>query len=88
MHSDPTWNCRVCGFHQMEPQYGDDGKSPTFNICTCCGVEFGYQDTTVNSAKSFRKKWIEDGCAWSEPDRRPEKWDLDAQLSHIPTPFQ
>ena len=34
--------CRVCGKVQDDPTWGEDGKTPTFDICDCCGVQFGY----------------------------------------------
>jgi hypothetical protein len=41
--------CRVCGLDQQSPPWGVDGKSPTYAICDCCGVEFGYEDSTRES---------------------------------------
>ena len=35
--------CRVCGAEQPEAPWGDDGETPTYDICNCCGVEFGYE---------------------------------------------
>jgi len=51
--------CRVCGYNNLEPPWGDDGKSPTYDYCPCCGVEFGYQDACIEGIKSYRKKWLD-----------------------------
>ena len=44
--------CRVCGWY-MEGYlpYGEDGSLPTFDMCDCCGVEFGYQDCQPSAAR-------------------------------------
>ena len=46
--------CRVCGYRSDEPPWGDDGRSPSFNHCPCCGVEWGYQDLLPTAAERFR----------------------------------
>ena len=33
--------CRVCGYINDEITW-EKGIYPTYNICPCCGVEFGY----------------------------------------------
>jgi len=81
-------NCRVCGYLLDSPPWGDDGASPTFDICPCCGVEFGYQDCLVKAAKKYRKEWIDKGAKWSEPGSQPCDWDLHTQLKAVPPAFQ
>jgi hypothetical protein len=44
MKNDEDYICRVCGLELEEPPWGDDSKSPTFEHCPYCGVEFGYGD--------------------------------------------
>jgi len=37
--------CPICGFPDLdEPPYDSDGENPSFDICPCCGIEFGYED--------------------------------------------
>ena len=33
--------CRICGYRLGFEPWGDDEKTPTYEICPCCGVEFG-----------------------------------------------
>jgi len=61
---------------------------PTFNICPCCGVEFGYEDMTVQSAKKFRDKWICEGMKWFRHECMPESWSWDEQKKSIPEAFR
>ncbi len=42
-------NCRVCGLYIDDLPWGEDGNCPTYEICSCCGVEFGNEDYTVES---------------------------------------
>lgn len=36
--------CRVCGLYIEDEPWGKDGSCPTYEICSCCGVEFGNED--------------------------------------------
>jgi len=88
MLNEETMNyCRVCGFKEDYPPWGDDGSSPTFNFCTCCGVEFGYEDASLLGIRRHREKWIRTGAQWSDPEHRPTDWNLDEQLKNIPVDF-
>ena len=33
-------------------------KTPSFGICDCCGVEFGYEDATPEAAGACRRSWL------------------------------
>lgn len=84
MHSDDqNMRCRVCGLLQSEPPWGSDGKSPTYEYCPCCGVEFGYGDASSVAIQRWRDKWLANGAAWDEPKERPTNWDQAEQLSHV-----
>lgn len=74
--------CFVCGLPQGTPPWGDDGKTPTFDICPCCGSEFGYEDATDTGVFRSRKRWSERGYAWEDPKSRPEGWDVRIQLQN------
>lgn len=88
MPSDDLYRCRVCGWLNREPPWGVDGRTPLYDYCPCCGVEFGYQDATPEGARKFREAWIGSSAAWSEPEERPDDWSLDEQLADIPAGFQ
>lgn len=75
--------CRVCGFQQAAPPWGDDGTTPSFEICDCCGVEFGYEDATRESAVRFRQRWLASGAPWFRPGAKPSSWSLEHQLRTI-----
>jgi hypothetical protein len=79
--------CRVCGKYYEDPPWGEDGRSPSYIICWCCGVEFGYEDYTLESARAYRKQWIENGTEWWDKKQKPANWDLTLQLKNIPKDF-
>ncbi|WP_449387855.1 hypothetical protein [Chryseobacterium lineare] len=81
-------NCRVCGLFIDDLPWGEDGKSPTYEICPCCGVEFGYEDYTVESTKKYRKEWLIKGAKWFDKSEQPEKWDKEQQFKNIPALYQ
>ncbi len=82
MHNE-SCRCRVCGYLLDFPPWGDDGHTASFEICPCCGVEFGYEDSTKDSAKKYRQAWISKGASWFEPQKQPSNWNLDQQLDAI-----
>ena len=87
MLSDRKSNCRVCGLHLQEPPWGENGTDPNWEICPCCGVEFGYEDQTVESANRFRNEWIANGAVWFENSEKPIDWKLEHQLDKRPNGF-
>lgn len=78
-----NYRCRVCGLKQSDKPWGDDNKTPTFEICDCCGVEFGYEDSTPQGINNYRQKWIETGAKWMNPNEKPDDWNLEVQLAEI-----
>jgi len=75
--------CRVCGLKQEAPPWGLDERSPTFEICDCCGIEFGYEDSSPSSIKKYRESWLASGAQWFNPKKRPTNWNLDEQLKNL-----
>ena len=77
--------CHVCGFSLgPDAPWGEDGLNPTFIICDCCGVEFGYEDCLLTGVSRHRNQWLASGASWRNPKARPAGWSLDQQLSQIP----
>jgi hypothetical protein len=79
--------CRVCGLIQADYPWGEDGISPTYDICPCCGVEFGYEDSTSASVKKYRQGWLEKGANWFDKKKKPANWRLEEQIINIPKGF-
>lgn len=73
--------CKICGLN-LYPffPWGEDGQAPTYDICPCCGVEFGYEDSSVIGVVKFREKWINAGALWSETSLKPRDWNFEEQL--------
>lgn len=80
--------CRVCGLYSEEKPWGEDGKSPAYLICQCCGVESGYEDYTLESTIEYREQWIANGAKWFDLKRKPENWNLEEQMRNIPDEYK
>lgn len=66
--------CPVCG-------YGMPHRPDNFNICACCGTEFGYDDAG-RSHEELTAIWVSGGAKWWSPiERPPDGWDPIEQLS-------
>lgn len=59
-----SFYCRVCGLYLGYQPWGEDGKTPSYEICPCCGVEFGYEDDSKSSIQAYREQWIRNDCQW------------------------
>lgn len=74
------YKCPVCGFGGLdEPPYDEDGCA-SFNICPCCGTEFGNDDFR-SSHEQLRADWFAKGMPWWSKGGPPEGWDPRRQLS-------
>ena len=76
--------CPVCGFGGLkEIPYGAKGE-PSYEICPCCGFEFGFD--AANSQKEFSafcRRWFESGAKWFMPKLKPKNWDVQKQLANL-----
>lgn len=81
-------NCRVCGLFIEEPPWGEDGETPTYEICPCCGVEFGNEDYSLESLRTYRNKWFDKHIVWFEDKEKPGNWNLYKQMQNIPDDFR
>ena len=76
--------CPVCGYPQLEkPAWEFETGIPSFDICPCCGCEFGYHDATPEARNNYRRNWIKQGAIWFRPELRPTSWNLREQLRRI-----
>jgi len=76
--------CTTCGYNELNtPPWGEDGSTPNFEICPCCGVEFGYEDSTEKGKERFLAYWIDNGMNWFVPKLKPCDWSLNEQLKNL-----
>ncbi|WP_154795795.1 hypothetical protein [Occultella kanbiaonis] len=66
MRSRDDLYCRVCGYENVEPPWGSDGRCPNYDFCPCCGVEWGYGDFSPTSVRRFRDSWLRGGATWDD----------------------
>jgi hypothetical protein len=70
----------------VRPPYGVHFGDASYEVCDCCGFEFGNDDEPgtgePTSFKDYLADWISDGMNWFEPRSKPLLWSLDDQLSH------
>lgn len=77
--------CPICGFDGLEEPY----QLGSFDICPCCGIEFGYEDSVPRAEylperwAHLRNKWKEKGYRWSFEEYKPQNWNLNDQLKNL-----
>ncbi|RBP15900.1 hypothetical protein DFR50_107170 [Roseiarcus fermentans] len=74
--------CPVCGYDGLEEPAYDDVGAPSYEICPCCGIEFGYEDAS-RSHESLREEWIAKGMPWWADDKPPPGWDPVQQVRSL-----
>lgn len=80
-----SYICPVCGFDKLSFQPYDENGLPSYEICPCCGFEFGCDDFP-DKEKAFDKwrlKWIEEGCKWFSRNPPPKDWKGQKQLHNF-----
>ena len=77
--------CHVCGFDLGYPPWGEDGRTASFDICPCCGCEFGYEDCRESGVVSHRERWAQSGYKWFDPKERPADWNSSEQMKAVPS---
>ena len=82
---DPSL-CLVCGlkYEPGDEPWGASGVDPTFAYCYCCGVEFGYGDSSSAGIRRWRQTWLDNGATWSDEAHRPQGWNMKDQLARLP----
>ncbi len=81
-HGLAKYLCPVCGYDGLTgPAYDSSGVG-TYDICACCGYEFGVTDDDERITHAqWRRQWIESGMNWSSSNEAPAGWDPARQLS-------
>lgn len=79
-------NCPACGceldFLPWEDEY------PSYEICPCCSIQFGLDDTYADTQEDFEKvyqewrsKWVSEGAKWFDTTNPPpEGWSGEDQV--------
>jgi hypothetical protein len=66
------------------PPYGQHYGTPSYEVCSCCGFEFGNDDDPGTAPSStfeqYRQDWIRRGNPWFDERPRPANWSLEEQL--------
>lgn len=76
--------CPVCGFDGLEEEPYSQGNEPSYEICPCCGFEFGFNgDNNADVFIAFRTIWLNNGGKWFIPNRKPANWDMQKQLANL-----
>lgn len=87
------YRCPVCGYlgiTQADPNGPWRLLIWSYDICPCCGTEFGYDvdgDTPEELQQSIEKRrdeWIRGGHSWfSQARKPPPDWDWKKELRAI-----
>lgn len=86
--------CPVCGYDGLDEKPYGENLSPSYNICSCCGFEYGYSEdhdvdlgyiVIPNEMKEaayqlYRKQWIENGAPVHTPTEFPEELQLNNKV--------
>lgn len=75
--------CPVCGYEHLYEEPFDDVGAPSYEICKCCGTQFGYDDARTPHSV-LRERWVAKGMPWhSRATPAPPDWDPIEQLRRL-----
>jgi hypothetical protein len=75
--------CPVCGYELDEPPY-DEYDYPSYNICSCCGFEYGVTDDDLKyTFESYRKEWENKGYPFRWEKEKPQNWGVIAAKKQL-----
>jgi hypothetical protein len=76
--------CPVCGFLGLKEPAFNQQNIPSYEICPCCGFEFGFDgNNNQETFAAFRKRWLEKGGQWFMESLKPKDWDMQKQLDNL-----
>jgi hypothetical protein len=77
--------CLIRGF---APPYVDHFGWPSYEVCACCGFEYGNDDDPGDApGHSFEQSFenfVARGYKWQRPRQMPPQWTLEKQLFGLP----
>ncbi len=83
------YQCPVCGYPDLkDPPYDPITNASSFDICPCCGCEYGYNDATPWAKRNHLLKWLKRGAPWFMPELRPANWDVKTKLRRAGIDFE
>lgn len=73
--------CPVCGWKglQKKPVY----PYGTFEICSCCGTQYGLDVTCEEDILEVRADWLKEGASWFSDFDMPNDWSTQRALEQI-----
>lgn len=73
--------CPVCGYDGLEEPAYDKNLVPSYNVCACCGVEFGVDDFYISPTSL--KQFIDSNKQWFDESKKTKKWCFEKQLENL-----
>jgi hypothetical protein len=77
----PPWKEEEHGAPPYARKHGD----ASYEVCVCCGFEFGNDDepgtAPPSTFREYREEWIAGGCQWFDPKKKKKDWSLADQLT-------
>ncbi len=75
--------CPICGYGPFEEPYESiEELRYSYDICPCCGCEYGYDDHD-----HYFENWVTQGAKWFNQTCTPEGWTLEEQLTRRIRPW-
>ncbi len=75
----------VSAVRGLKPPYEQYFGDPSYDVCACCGFEFGNDDNPGTGApasfEEYLTEWVRSGCEWFDPAKKPQGWQLGEQLA-------
>ena len=72
MSVEARFTCPICGCRELEKPPRSETTGGSYEICPCCGCEFGYHDEDQGiSDQEWRRRWVAKGVPRFDRSTRP-----------------
>ena len=77
--------CLICGFNKLREAPFDKYSCGSYEICHCCGCEFGYDIMHLDNEKlvKLRESWINNGMIFKTKEKIPLDWNANEQIKNL-----
>lgn len=78
--SRSSYRCPICFWYGLGEDPNRERLYQTYEICSCCGFEFGYEIKfigRVERAKELREEWLAKGAPFFFFPHSPDDWSLE-----------
>jgi len=78
--------CPSCGM-DLSDSSAWDTESIEYDHCPCCGLKFSRKPSLLGEVCEKRDRWLLHPDFWHNQKEKPDEWNIEKQMEHIPRDY-